>query len=66
MSGRLRKSSDSFRIEVSMFGSLGYSELAFKLALVLAPVYLVYRVVHHYRYTKALEKALNEKAAKSN
>jgi hypothetical protein len=29
--------------------------------LTLAPVYLTYRVWGHYRYTKALEKALSEK-----
>ena len=49
-----------------MFGSLGYSQSVLVLALVLVPVYLVYRVAHHYRYTKALEKALSERAGKSN
>ena len=49
-----------------MFGSLGYSQSAVVLALVLVPAYLVYRVAQHYRYTKALEKALSERASKSN
>ena len=49
-----------------MFSSLGYSQSAIVLALVLIPVYLVYRVGQHYRYTKALEKALSERAGKSN
>jgi len=49
-----------------MFGSLSYSESALVLALALVPVYLVYRVWHHYRYTKALEKAVSEMAGKSN
>jgi len=42
-----------------MFGSLGF------LALVLIPVYLVYRVWQHYGYTKSLEKMLSERPDKS-
>ncbi|HJZ77654.1 MAG TPA: hypothetical protein VKE51_38255 [Vicinamibacterales bacterium] len=37
-----------------MLGSLG------SLVLVFVPVYLVYRVWQHYRYTKSLEKTLGE------
>jgi hypothetical protein len=48
-----------------MIGSLTFGQSALSLALVLAPVYLVYRVFQHYRYTKGLEKALRE-AVKSN
>ena len=49
-----------------MFGSLGYSQSALVLALVLVPVYLVYRVWHLYSYTKSLEKMLSERNGKSN
>jgi hypothetical protein len=49
-----------------MFGSLSYFQSALVFALALVPVYLVYRVWHHYRYTKALEKALSEMPGKSN
>jgi hypothetical protein len=53
-------------MEVGMFGSLGYSQSALVLALVLVPVYLVYRVWHLYSYTKSLEKMLSERNGKSN
>ena len=38
-----------------MLGSLGF------VALVVIPVYLVYRVWQHYTYTKSLEKMLSER-----
>ena len=47
-----------------MFASLGYSQSALVLALVLIPVYLVYRVWRHIAYTKALEKMLSERSGK--
>ena len=43
-----------------MFGSLSYSELAFKLMLVLAPLYLVYRVWRVY------QKSLSDRSGKSH
>lgn len=49
-----------------MFGSLSYSQSAVAIALVLIPVYLVYRVWHLYSYTKSLEKRLSERNGKSN
>jgi len=49
-----------------VFASLGYSQSALVLALVLIPVYLVYRVWRHIAYTKALEKMLSERSGKSH